>query len=48
MHVFLRELATPGLSKSLTYYSNYVKSKFIASYSIDCNIINCYACDHSN
>ena len=36
------------LSKSLTYYSNYIKSKFTASYSIDCNIINCYTCDHSN
>ena len=32
----------------LTYYSNYIKSKFTASYSIDCNIINCYTCDHSN
>ena len=30
------------LSKSLTYYSNYIQSKFTASYSIDCNIINCY------
>ena len=30
------------LSKSLTYYSNYIKSKFTESYSIDCNIINCY------
>ena len=36
------------LSKSLTCYSNYIKSKFIASYSIDCNIINCYVCDYSN
>ena len=36
------------LSKSLTYYSNYIKSKFTASYSIDCNIINCYTCDLSN
>ena len=36
------------LSKSLTYYSNYIKSKFIASYSIDCNVINCYVCDHSS
>ena len=36
------------LSKSLTYYSNYIKSKFTASYSFDCNIINCYTCDHSN
>ena len=36
------------LSKSLTYFSNYIKSKFTASYSIDCNIINCYTCDHSN
>ena len=32
------------LSKSLTYYSNYIKSKFTASYFIDCNIINCYTC----
>ena len=36
------------LSKFLTYYSNNIKSKFIASYSIDCNISNYYACDHSN
>ena len=36
------------LSKSLTYYSNYIKSKFTASYFIDCNIINCYTCDHFN
>ena len=36
------------LSKSLTYYSNYIKSKFTSPYSTDCNIINCYTCDHSN
>ena len=30
------------LSKSLIYYANYIKSKFTASYSIDCNIIYCY------
>ena len=37
------------LSKSLTYYSNYIKSKFMASYSIDSNYtINYYTCDHSN
>ena len=36
------------LSKSLTYYSNYIKSKFTASYRNGCNIINFYTCDHSN
>ena len=32
--------------KSITYYSSYVKSMFTASYSIDYNFINCYACDN--
>ena len=34
----------PG--KSMTYYSNCIISMFTASYSIDCHIINCYACNN--
>ena len=48
LYYYIIDINEDILSKSLTYYSNYIKSKFTASYSIDCNIINCYTCDDSN
>ena len=29
------------LSKSLSYFSGYIKSMFTSSYNIECNIVNC-------
>ena len=36
------------LSKSLSYFSGYIKSMFTSSYTIECNIDNCYVCENSN
>ena len=35
------------LSKSLSYFSDYIKSMFTSSYNIECNIVNCYVCENS-
>ena len=35
------------LSKSLSYFSGYIKSMFTSSYNIECNIVNCYVCENS-
>ena len=35
------------LSKSLSYFSGYIKSMFTSSYNIGCNIDNCYVCENS-
>ena len=35
------------LSKSLSYFSGYIKSMFTSSYNIECNIDNCYVCENS-
>ena len=37
------------LSKSLSYFSGYIKSMFTSSYTIECNIDNCYVhvCENS-
>ena len=34
------------LSKSLSYFSGYIKSMFTSSYTIECNIDNCYICEN--
>ena len=36
------------LSKSLSYFSGYIKSMFTSSYIFECNIYNCYVCENSN
>ena len=35
------------LSQSLSYFVKYVKSKYISSYHVTCNVMNCYTCDNS-
>ena len=35
------------LSKSLSYFSGYIKSMFTSSYTIECKIDNCYVCENS-
>ena len=36
------------LSKSLSYFSGYIKSMFTSSYTFECNIYNCYVCENLN
>ena len=36
------------LSKSLSYFSGYIKFMFTSSYIFECNIYNCYVCEISN
>ena len=35
------------LSQSLSCFAKYVKSKYISSYSVTCNVKDCYTCDNS-
>ena len=35
------------LSQSLSCFANYVKSKYISSYYVTCNVKDCYTCDNS-
>ena len=35
------------LSQSLSCFAKYVKSKYISSYYVTCNVKDCYACDNS-
>ena len=34
------------LSKSLSYFSGYIKCMFTSSYTFECNIDNCYVCEN--
>ena len=35
------------LSQSLSCFAKYVKSKYISSYYVTCNVKDCYTCDNS-
>ena len=35
------------LSQSLSCFAKYVKSKYISSYYVTCNVKDCYSCDNS-
>ena len=35
------------LSQSLSCFAKYVKSKYMSSYYVTCNVMNCYTCDNS-
>ena len=35
------------LSQSLSCFAKYVKSKYISSYYVTCNVMNCYTCANS-
>ena len=35
------------LSQSLSCVAKYVQSKYISSYYVTCNVMNCYTCDNS-
>ena len=43
----LIDINDDALSKSLSYFSGYIKSMFTSSYNIECNIDNCYVCENS-
>ena len=42
----LIDINNDTLSKSLSYYSGYIKSMFNSSYTIKCKIDNCYVCEN--
>ena len=35
------------LSQLLSCFAKHVKSKYISSYYVTCNVVNCYTCDNS-
>ena len=35
------------LSQSLSCFAKYVKSKYISTYYVTCNVKDCYTCDNS-
>ena len=41
------EISDDILSQSLSCFAKYVKSKYISSYYVTCNVKDCYTCDNS-
>ena len=41
------DISDDMLSQSLSCFAKYVKSKYISSYSVTCNVKDCYTCDNS-
>ena len=48
IHLYLNiDISDDILSQSLSCFAKYVKSKYISSYYVTCNVKDCYTCDNS-